>query len=256
MPEVTAADYLCRIGHTGGTEPTVETLRGIVDAHLNSVPFENLDMLAQAPLDLSREALRDKVVARRRGGVCYELNSALYYLLTELGFEAALHSAMVDSDDFLEHGNLWVRAEGDLYLADVGFGSHVVPLLKLEPGLLQEDYGAQYRFEEPRADGTIRLLCRDLGAEEFEQLYVLYPQERAREEFYGSYNRRAVPGASIFSTSPVIIRTTREARYALVKDKLTITPHGSAPVVVPAPDAETRRSLLAAYFNLTPETLP
>ena len=79
---------------------------------------------------------------------------------------------------------------------------------------------------------------------------------RASTRVGARYNRRAVPGASIFSTSPVIIRTTREARYALVKDKLTITPHGSAPVVVPAPDAAARRSLLAAYFNLTPETLP
>lgn len=253
MPEVTVADYLRRIGYTGSTEPTVETLRGIVDAHLHTVPFENLDMLAQVPLDLSREALWDKVVARRRGGVCHQLNNSIGYLLRELGYEAALHSACVASDDIMEHSNLWVTVDGAVYLTDVGFGDHVVPLLKLEPGVLQEGYGAQYRFEGPGPDGTLRLLCRNEGADSFQQLYVLYPRERERGEFYDSYNRHAVPGASIFSTSPVVIRTTREARYALVKNKLTITPHGGEAVVVPAPDEETRKALLETYFGLARE---
>ncbi len=64
MEQVTAQDYLRRIGYEGSTEPTADTLRRIVEAHLSAVPFDNLDMLHQMPLDLSKEALWDKIVKR------------------------------------------------------------------------------------------------------------------------------------------------------------------------------------------------
>ena len=72
----------------------------------------------------------------------------------------------------------------------------------------------------------------------------------------GSYAAQAAPGASIFSTYDVVILTTQEARYALVKHKLTTTPHGGgAPTVRPIPDGETRKQVLREYFGITlPET--
>lgn len=253
MEQVTVQDYLRRIGYSGPTDPTAETLRGIVQAHLAAVPFDNLDMLAQRPLNLSKEALWDKVVTRHRGGVCHELNNALCFLLRELGFEVCCRSARVDSDDDeLEHTCLWVTADGDLWMADVGFGSHVVPPLRMETEEIQEGYGGRYRFR-PQSDGTTVLLCEKPGEADFEPLYIMYPQERRLEEFLTSYARYAAPGASIFSSHCVVIRNTPEARYALVKDRMTITPHGGEPVVEAAPDEDTRRAMLAAHFGITME---
>jgi N-hydroxyarylamine O-acetyltransferase len=62
-----AQAYLRRIGYSGPTAPTLETLRGVHLAHLLSVPFENLDIpLLRRPLALAPDALYEKVVTRRR----------------------------------------------------------------------------------------------------------------------------------------------------------------------------------------------
>ncbi len=71
------AAYFRRIGYTGPTEPTVETLQALVAAHNGAIPFENLDPLMGIPVaDLGPDALFDKLVHRRRGGYCYEQNGA------------------------------------------------------------------------------------------------------------------------------------------------------------------------------------
>lgn len=64
--------YLDRIaeGHRG---TGIDSLRELQRAHLRSVPFENLSIHIGEPIGLSLETLVDKVVARRRGGFCYEL---------------------------------------------------------------------------------------------------------------------------------------------------------------------------------------
>ena len=250
MAQITMQDYLDRIGYAGSTAPTAENLRALVAAHVAAVPFDNLDMLAQKPLDLSREALWDKIVRRRRGGVCHELNNAFRMLLQELGYETELRSAHVrDPNDPLAHVNLRVKADGTVWLADVGFGDQAIPVLPLD-GTEGTGYGVRYRFE-PRPDGAAALLFRRSGGGEDVPLYVCYPDPRQPEDAMDSYRVQAAPGASIFSTHYVVIRTTQEARYALVRHKLTITPHdGGAPTIIPAPDEETRLALAAEYFGI------
>jgi arylamine N-acetyltransferase len=79
--------YFDRIGHTGLSEPTLETLHSLVAAHNRSIPFENLDPLLGIPVaDLSAAALAEKLVQRRRGGYCYEQNGLMGYVLEQLGF--------------------------------------------------------------------------------------------------------------------------------------------------------------------------
>ena len=69
MERITVQDYLDRIGYMGPLAPTAENLRALAAAHVAAVPFDNLDMLDQKPLNLTQEALWDKIVVRRRGGV-------------------------------------------------------------------------------------------------------------------------------------------------------------------------------------------
>ena len=68
-------------------EQTLEGLAELGLAHLCAVPFENLDIAAGRALSLEPEAIYDKIVARRRGGFCYELNGLFAWLLRELGFD-------------------------------------------------------------------------------------------------------------------------------------------------------------------------
>ncbi len=89
------AAYLKRIGYRGPLNPSLETLRGLHLAHMYTVPFENLDILAGRPIGLGGEQLFDKIVTRGRGGFCYELNGMFAVLLRQLGFRVTLLSAAV-----------------------------------------------------------------------------------------------------------------------------------------------------------------
>ena len=75
--------------------PTLDALAELALAHLYSVPFENLDIAAGRRLSVELEAIHDKVVTRRRGGFCYELNGLFAGLLRELGYDVTLLAAEV-----------------------------------------------------------------------------------------------------------------------------------------------------------------
>ena len=49
------------------------------------MPFENLSIHLGEPISLDEDELIGKIVSRRRGGFCYELNGAFALLLQALG---------------------------------------------------------------------------------------------------------------------------------------------------------------------------
>lgn len=87
--------YLERIGYIGAREPMPDLIPQLHRAHLLAVPFENLDIPLGRPIALSVPAFYDKVVRRRRGGFCYELNGLFGWLLERLGAGVTLLSARV-----------------------------------------------------------------------------------------------------------------------------------------------------------------
>ena len=121
-----APAYLARIAYTGPTPPTIETLRSIHRAHLQTVPFENLDISLGRTIVVDEDATVRKIVEQRRGGFCYEMNGAFAALLRALGFRVTLLAARVarpqggEGPEF-DHLTLRVDLE-EPWLADVGFG--------------------------------------------------------------------------------------------------------------------------------------
>ena len=72
--------YLQRIGASRDS-----SLAELHERHLLSVPFENLDTHMGTRIELEIPWLYDKIVTRRRGGFCYELNGLFAELLRSLG---------------------------------------------------------------------------------------------------------------------------------------------------------------------------
>ena len=108
--------YLDRIGYKGPTEVTSETLRSLHRRHLETVPFENLDISRSRPIVLDETRILHKIVEERRGGFCYELNSAFAALLRALGFQITLLSGRVaraDGSDGPEFDHLALRVDGE-----------------------------------------------------------------------------------------------------------------------------------------------
>ena len=129
IPDIAA--YMERIG-LGGTELKTDkdSLDRIIYAHLTHIPFENIDcrMLGACP-QLGIKKLFDKIVIRRRGGWCFELNSLLNAFLCELGFETYIAAAnvMAGREEMYPpaHCVIVCIIEGEKYLCDVGYGGAV-----------------------------------------------------------------------------------------------------------------------------------
>jgi N-hydroxyarylamine O-acetyltransferase len=120
--------YFARIGYDGPRAPTLDTLNHIVHAHVQAIPFENLDILLGRPVDLDLGAIQRKLVDGHRGGYCFEQNSLLLAVLTELGYHARPLSGRVrygrPRDFTPARTHLFVRVELDTsWLVDVGVGA-------------------------------------------------------------------------------------------------------------------------------------
>lgn len=120
--------YFERIGYSGPTAPTLQTLHNILNRHITSIPFENLDVLLGRRISLDPEPIERKLIASRRGGYCFEQNGYLLEILLALGYRATPLSARVriqtPRDVVTPRTHLFVRVEldGAPWLCDVGVG--------------------------------------------------------------------------------------------------------------------------------------
>ena len=88
-----------RIGYEGHLDNSYKTLAAIQEAHLKAVPYENLDIRYGIPLSLVIPDLYHKIVIKRRGGYCFELNALFRWLLLELGFPVTNYMARFLRDE-------------------------------------------------------------------------------------------------------------------------------------------------------------
>ncbi len=120
--------YLARLGIVAPPSPTLEALDALIAAQLTHIPFENIDPLLGNPVRIDVDAIFDKLVTRRRGGYCFELNTLLAAALTALGYvvtplAARVRWGVADSVQTpTSHMLLRVEVAHRSYLADVGFG--------------------------------------------------------------------------------------------------------------------------------------
>jgi N-hydroxyarylamine O-acetyltransferase len=163
------AAYLRRIGYQGAVEPTRQVLDSLHLAHATHIPFENIDVLLGRPIALDLASIQAKLVARRRGGYCFEHNLLFAAVLREFGFAPTLLAARVRhrSTAILPrtHMLLLVEAEGCRWLADVGFGGEGL-LLPVPFGSGEETrhYAWTYRVIEETGSGNWVLQSRRNGA--------------------------------------------------------------------------------------------
>lgn len=143
--------YLERVGFQGQARRDVATLRALHRAHLQTVPYENLDVQFGRTLTTDPAAAFDKIVTQRRGGWCYEMNGVFGAALSEIGFKvtrmagAAMREAFGDAT-VGNHLVLLVEVEGEPWIADVGFGDGALEPFRLAPASLSFG-GFSFRLE-------------------------------------------------------------------------------------------------------------
>ena len=130
--EDTAA-FLRRIGlDPSGIRADKDSLDRILYHHHRYIPFDNLDIWAKAALpELSVPAINDKLVRRRRGGYCFEMNGHLEALLRSLGFTCyGVEIRVVKGRDYMPpylHRGVIAVIDGEKYFCDVGLGFRFFP---------------------------------------------------------------------------------------------------------------------------------
>lgn len=163
LSDAQAHRYLTRLGierHELATD--ADGLRRLHLAHLEQVPFENLDIVFAGGVRHDRIRAVDKLVGSRRGGWCFEVNGALSLLLEWLGFDVKMLGAAVLLDgpsSVIEHLLLEVAAPGlSPRLVDVGFGASFDVPLVLNTNRPQEgDSGTFELLPSPRGTTLARL---------------------------------------------------------------------------------------------------
>ena len=240
--------YLKRIGYSGSREPSVESLRLLHRAHMLTVPFENLDIPLGRPIVLSLPSFYDKIVRRRRGGFCYELNGLFGWLLEQLGFPVRILSARVfdgtrPGPEF-DHLVLLIEMEERL-IADVGFGDSFLEPLGLDIGEGHGPCGSSYRLTGSDSE---RILQRRRESD-WEPPYVFSLTPRRLFEFNAMCQHHQTSSESIFTRKAVCSLAIPDGRITLSNNHLIIMAGGRREEQEVAGEEEYR-ALLKTRFGI------
>lgn len=247
-------DYLQRLNYSGSTSPTAETLRQLHLAHLQTVPFENLSIHSGEPIVLDDAALFEKIVVRRRGGFCYELNGLFASLLRSLGFSVVKLSARVanGNGEFgpeFDHMTLMVtapEAPQTRWLADVGFGDCFTEPLLLDSRDAQEQGTRSYRLDA--AENHLVLMQRE-GKEEWKPQYRFTFEPHEYSDYAEMCHYHQTSPESHFTKARVCTRTTPRGRITLSELRLITTDNGVRHERM-LDDESTYQSVLREQFGI------
>ncbi len=222
---VDLAAYAARIGFDGDFKPDLATLRALLVLQPASITYENIDVLLDRGIDISPAAVDDKLLTRRRGGYCYELNGLLKRVLMQTGFEVSGMAARVQwmyppdgPPRRRSHMALRVVIDGVAYMADAGFGTCVptAPLALEEKG------------PQPTQHETFRFVPKQHAMElqaqlngEWAPVYSLSPDVFLDNDYEPLNWYASTHPQSHFKGDLKVARTTPAARHALLNARLT-----------------------------------
>ncbi len=246
--------YLDRIGLRG--RPGLAELHR---AHAVSIPFENLDPANGTPSSLALDDLEDKLVARRRGGFCFEQNLLLKGALEALGYDrvtpilARVRAGGRGEVRPRTHLLLRVDADGQAWHLDVGFGGDgLIEPIPFGPGPVSEQEGWRYRVVE---DGPELVLQMWDGGGWSDQ-YGFVPEEAPAVDIETSNwfvstwpNSPFVTGIIVGGQDPGV------HRRLMVRGGATYTETTPASENVAALDLEEVPGVLASRFGIEGVTL-
>lgn len=245
--------YLERIQVHEPLTADLQTLSHLQVAHMRAVPFENLSVYYKEPILLDEKWLYEKIVNRRRGGFCYELNGMFAWLLRSLGFDVKMLSAGVsrESGGFgpeFDHMTLLVRLDED-YLVDAGFGDSFQTPLRINDRGEQKQNGMSYQL---KAEGdALVLFARNNGDEnpslQAQYRFTLTPRQMKDYEERCHYHQTSPE--STFTKKRVCSRATPNGRYTLSDLRFIVTEGGVKNEKVLSSEGEFE-AILFEYFDI------
>jgi N-hydroxyarylamine O-acetyltransferase len=260
VPETIDLDaYLARIGYDGVRAPTLEALQALQLRHTQAIAFENLNPLLRWPVRLDAASLQQKLVRDGRGGYCFEQNLLFGHALRGLGFRVTGLGGRVlwytadDAATARTHMLLRVDLDGEIYIADAGFGVQTPTApLRLKPDAVQATPHEPYRLMR-RGDGFLmQVRIRDDGR----TLYRFGLEEQLLPDYEIVNWYLSSHPESRFVNTLMAARPAPGRRYTLRNNDFTVRdPGGSTERRVLASAAELR-AVLAGPLGLTLPATP
>lgn len=243
--------YLDRIDFTATPKADIDTVARMMRRQLFSVPFENLDVQAGKIVSLVPEEIVEKIVGRKRGGYCYEVNGLFAMALASLGITyqfVAARPMFYPARRPRTHMALVLTLGGERWLCDLGFGSYGIrapmSLSKLDVEVAQDDDIFKLSLGE---DGFYLLQAKVDGQWTNQYAFDLSPQEWV--DFVPANYLNSTHPDAIFVRMTVAVVMTEAGRKILGGDSFKIVSHGRTEKRTVT--ASELPELLAREFGLT-----
>lgn len=219
-------DYLKRIGFAGEAKADIQTLTHMMARQLYSVPFENLDVQAGKIVSLVPEHIVDKIIHRKRGGYCYEVNGLFAMALQALGINyrfVAARPMFYAVRRPKTHMAILAELNGEKWLCDLGFGSYGLR----EPFKITESESKQgsdsFRLSRPsERDYLLQALVEGEWANQY--MFDEYAHEWI--DFAPANYLNSTHPDAIFVQKPLIVLHSPEGRKILFGDVLKVINKG------------------------------
>lgn len=210
-------DFLKRLGLSGAPSADENGLLQLHRAHCLSIPFENLDPFLARPVPLDLPSLCGKVLEKRRGGYCFELNSLFLAALEAFGFRARPVLGRVfmgrPKGGPRTHQASLVEIKGRTWLADVGFGGPgLVEPIPFEAGFEGEQGGRKIRL---RHDSEWGMRLEDELEGSWRTLYALPEEKVIPVDMIAGNHYCATHPDSIFRNNLFCALPTEEGRITV-----------------------------------------
>ena len=216
-----------RIQYDGEFAPTLKVLTNLQKKFLLHVPFENLDIHMDIPMDLSEPSLFQKIIDRNRGDLCFENNSLFYGLLKQIGFTVHFVGAeMYQNKPFssiINHMALLVSIKNELYLIDVGNGRFYGRPIPIGKQSLIKGEDTKYLIGDYMGHKTLLFLDQN-GQKQPRYAFDVEPKQR--DDFIQPSIYTQTSPDSIFRQKILVTKLLSNGRLTLSDTKLIFTRKG------------------------------
>ncbi len=243
--------YLDRINFRGEATADIATLTEMMRCQLFSVPFENLDVQAGQIVSLVPEEIVTKIIERRRGGYCFEVNGLFAMALDVLGVPyqfVAARPMLYPVRKPRTHMALIVQADGADWLFDLGFGSYGIraPMrLDVLDAEAQQDFDTFMLSKSNEREYLLQALVEGKWADQY--AFDLSPQEWI--DFVPANYLSSTHPDAIFVKKLVVVLHNPKGRDILFGDTLKTVTEGQVEKRVITP--EEKASILRDRFGLS-----
>lgn len=230
---------------------TLEGLAHYMQRFMKTIPFEDINTQNQVPISTDVDVNFDKIVNRRRGGFCYELNTLNQYYLIKKGYDARILGATVNQQDgewsFEDaHLTVYVKLEDEYYLVDVGFGESSVVPIPMNGEKIKDGQSGSYRVI--RKDDNMYYMQKKKLSEDWVTQYKFHFIDRNIGYFKDMIYKNEHDSNSVFVNNLVISILTDNGRVTMTENNLTITENNQKKKMKVTQN--NYRELTNEYFNI------